>query len=197
MMEFSMRLSPLVLTLALGVSSLGVAHAQQAAVPRSTAAALPKGVGFAYDAKLGQISASGISLNTVTKSAAAPVTTGTVDVTIVVKAVSKFPSGEKLKCSVFVIGGILDLDNGTVDGGLETVNGYGNYIPGGASCTLSVPYSWTLSSTPGADSGLVIAFAASAVNAQGDVQRSSVQVSGIENLPASGTTSKYTFDVVL
>jgi hypothetical protein len=64
------------------------------------------------------------------------------------------------------------------------------------------PYSWTLPPDPGADTGLILAFGVSAVsqgsqNSAGVVERSTLQLDGIENLPASGATSTFTFGVTL
>jgi hypothetical protein len=98
---------------------------------------------------------------------------------------------------VYAIGGIIDTDTGTVDGGLENANNFATASGGKYSCTLRIPYAWTLPSTAGADSGLILGFGVAAVNPQSEVQRSTLQVDGIENLPANGATSKFTFNVAL
>jgi hypothetical protein len=60
-----------------------------------------------------------------------------------------------------------------------------------------MPYSWTLPPDGGADTGLILAFGVSAVNVHSEVQRSTLQLDGIENLPASGASSKFSFNVAL
>jgi len=204
-----MRLSPSLFAVLLCLGSAGFAHAQQAAAAgsiRQPSASTNStgGLNFAYDAQHDQITGSGfqLSTNTVKANATAP-TTGTVNVTINIKQVSHFAKGTTFHCSVYLLGGIIDLTNGLVDGGVETAYGVGKTSTAGASaCTLSIPYSWTLAHDPYGDTGLILAFGASAVGAHtagehGDVYRSTLQIDGIENLPASGSTVSYAFDVAL
>jgi hypothetical protein len=156
---------------------------------------------FSYDVQHDQIVASGVQLKPSVKSNAIAPTTGTITLTININVVSHFARGTVFHCSVAAIGGSLDLANGVVDGGLETANGVASPSgPGTATCTLVIPYSWTLLPDPAAVSGLVLSFGAAAVTTRGDtsiVQRSTLQVDGIESLPASGSSEKFTFDVTL
>lgn len=152
-------------------------------------------INFNYDAQHDQLLASGVSFNaTHSQNTVAP-TTGTVMVTLNINPSTKFEKGTSFHCSLIVIGGLLDLNNGTVDGGIETANG----VAKNGVCTLKIPYSWTLPPDSSADTGMVVAFGVSAVT-DGDkprVRRSTLQLDGIENLPANGATTTMSFDVVL
>jgi hypothetical protein len=198
-----MRVSPMLTAMLLCAASIGAAHAQTVTpgFGRSTGESSrnSSGMSFAYDAQHGQINANGIQLNPTTiKSNSVSPTTGTITVVINIKVLSHFEGGTTYHCSVNAIGGILDIFNGTVDGGIETANGFATVTSGGtASCTLVMPYSWTLPQDPRGSTGLILAFGAAAVNPQSEVQRSTLQVDGIENLPASGAASKFTFNVAL
>jgi hypothetical protein len=153
---------------------------------------------FAYDAAHDKIDTTGVHLATTTvKSNSVSPTTGTINITLYIKVLSNFGAGATYHCSVNAIGGIIDLDTGTVDGAIETANTLGTGAAGGYVCHFRVPYSWTLAHDPGADSGLIIAFGAAAVNAHGEVVHSTLQVDGIENLPASGATSSFSYNVTL
>jgi hypothetical protein len=190
-----MRIFPTLIAVALCAVSVGAASGQKPATPVSK---VHSGISLAYDAPRGQFTAGGIQLKPAVKSNVAAATIGTVNVTINIKLISKFWKESNFPCSVIVIGGIIDTDNGTVDGGIETVNGEARTSGAGtATCTVSIPYSWDLASDSGADSGLIIAYAVASVDRHGITQRSTLQLSGIENLPASGATSSFTFDAAL
>ena len=193
-----MRISLPLLAIALVASSIGAANAQQRVVT-TKGSAVPSGINFAYDAEKNQITSSGVQVKpAVLGQASTTPTTGKIVVTINLHIASTFGQFTNFRCSVYAIGGIIDLDNGTVNGAIETVGGNAKSTGGGnAVCTLSIPYSWTLAKDSGADSGLILAFGVAAINTNKEVQRSTLQVDGIENLPASGTTSKFAFDVVL
>lgn len=194
-----MRISPFLVAVVLCAASVGAASGQEAVAPISGKA--PSGLSFAFDAPHGQFTASGIQLvPSKAKSNAATPTTGTVDVTVNVSLVSKFRKGTSFPCAVIAIGGILDLNNGTVDGGIETAFGIARVNSASATsatCTVSIPYAWNLASDSAAGRGLILAFAVAAVDEHGNTLRSTLQLSGIENLPASGTTSKFAFDAAL
>ncbi len=188
-----------VIAFLLCAASIDVAQAQQgAAIP--TNGKVPAGLSFAFDPQLSQFSASGLHMNaSKPKSASVTPTTGTIDVTVTINLVSKFSHETVFPCAVIAIGGVIDLNSATVDGGIETVYGRGMIASPGATtatCTVSIPYSWTLSGGSTA-SGLILAYAAAAVSEHGGTKRSTLQVNGIENLPANGTTSKFAFEVAL
>ena len=192
------------LSMGLCLSAAGL-YAQTASLqaPHTTGNTRSTGaMSFNYDAQHDSISASGLQVKPSIKSNS-PVTptTGTIMVTINMTLASHFAKGTSVHCSLMAIGGILDLNNGTIDGAVETVNGHASSSgPGSATCTLTIPYSWTLPPDSSADSGLLLIFGASALEGLGEdavVKRSTLQLDGIENLPASGATSKYTFDVTL
>jgi hypothetical protein len=150
-----------------------------------------------------RISTSSIQLKPTAVSTAASMatnTTGKITVTINIDLVSKFASGVTYHCSVAAIGGELDTTRNTVAGGMETASTVATTGKNGTSCTLHIPYSWTLPSDSKAETGLILAFGVGAVSGAGTsatTVRSTLQVDGIENLPASGATSTYTFDVTL
>jgi hypothetical protein len=194
-----MRSPSTILALVLVAASTVAASGQQAAVT-STPKTAP-GISLAYDPVHSNFTASGFQLksNIIKRNTASAATTGTVNVTVNINIVSKFRHDTYFPCSAIVIGGILDLDNATIDGGVETAYGVAQASGDGttATCNLTIPYSWTLASDASADSGLIIAFAAGAVDRRGNALRTTTQISGIENLPATGTTSSYTFNAAL
>jgi hypothetical protein len=193
-----MRRSPTLFALAACALISTVACAQNAG---SGPARVPGNLNFTFDAQHDSVSASGMQIKPSVRSDAITPTTGTVTVTINISAVSHFPHGTQFHCSLTLIGGILDLNNGTVVGGIETANGVaGSSAPGAATCTLTIPYSWTIPPDPSAENGLVMAFGVAAVSEHDGgtvVHRSTLQLDGIESLPASGTTQSFTFGAVL
>ncbi len=194
-----MRIPPTLFALALCAASVGAASAQQAVAPVTGNAF--SGIGLAYDAPHGQLTASGISLKPTKKSSVSNLTTGTIDVTITIRVVSSYAPGTSYPCSVMAIGGNIDLERGTVDGGIVTQNSVSPVVstPAGntVTCFVTLPYAWDLAGGAHESSGLIIAYAAAAVSAQGNTQRSTLQVSGIEDLPANGATTKLAFDAAL
>jgi hypothetical protein len=201
-----MRCSPALYAVVLCALSVSSACAQSAS---SSLTRLPisnndqhSPLNFTYDAQHDLVSASGVQIKPSAKSNAlfAP-TPGTINVTIDISAVTHFRRDTSFHCSLTVIGGILDLSNAAVVGGIETANSVANWSgPGAATCTLSIPYSWSLPPDPAAQSGLILAFGVAAVsNHEGNsvVHRSTMQLDGIENLPASGTVSNFVFGATL
>ena len=192
-----MRISPTLIALVVCSATLVAAHGQQSAAvnPRTSG-----GLSLAYDAPHRQFSATGLQLrpskvhsNTVTP------TTGTVEVTLTINLVSRYGHDTSFPCSVIVIAGNIDLNSYTVEGGIETAYGIARTVPGTttAVCKLSVPYAIDLTGSAAANSGLIVAYAAAAVNDRGDTQRSTLQISGIDNLPASDYVTKLSFDAAL
>jgi len=179
------------------------AHAQQSTTPSAvkvgSSPAMPSGMSFSYDAQRGVISPSGIQLKTTTKkSDSVSPTSGWIDVTININLRQTFESGTTFHCSINAIGGKIDTDKGIVDGGIENSNTFATMTgPSSAACKVKIPFWWTLSNDPGADSGLIIAYGVAAVNTHDEVEHSTLQVDGIENLPANGSTSNFKFTVDL
>jgi hypothetical protein len=198
-----MRLSPVALVALVCAASLSAAHAQtpSASLPRTPVSQAHSGMSISYDAENGQINTSGIQLSATPQAkTSAPPYTGTVIVTINIKIASDFRRGTLVHCSASAIGGELSTDNGLVAGGLETASGFARYTGGGsATCVLSMPFAWSLPRGIPADTGLVIAFGARAVNGpdRKEVLRSTFQVDGIAPLPTNGSTSNFTFDLTL
>jgi hypothetical protein len=192
-----MRIVPSLIALALCAVSVGTASGQQKAAPAPGKALT--GIGLSYDAPRGQFTATGIQIKPSVKSNVSTPTTGTVEVTINVKLVTKFWRDNELPCAVFVAGGLIDEVTGTVDGGLETVTGEARMTGvGTATCTVSIPYAWNIPpADPTSETGLIVAFAVASVDHRGTTKRSTLQASGVENLPTNGATTKFTFDATL
>ena len=186
---------------ALCALSLVAAHAQTP-LPKSTGALEKSPMSFHYDAQHDQVIANGVQLKPSASGAVSlsPIT-GTLVVTINITALSHFKHGTTYHCALTAIGGELDVANAVVSGGIETAFGIARWNGVNTlSCTLTIPYEWTLVSDPAAARGALLAFGVSAVAPQGDggtVQRSTLQVDGIEPLPASGSTSTFAFNVTL
>lgn len=201
-----MRTSPAFLTVALCTLAFGVVQAQTVSSPRvaTTSSKLPAALNFVYDAQHDQVNATGIQMkpSAIATSTTTP-TTGAITVTINISDVTRFSRGTSYHCSLTAIGGVIDTDNGTVAGGIETANSMATWSGANAlTCMLTIPYSWSLPMDANADSGLILAFGVSAVSksyggAAAVVQRSTLQVDGIENLPASGATSTFAYNVIL
>lgn len=155
---------------------------------------------FHYDAQHDQVVASGVQLRpNAIAEVNIPPTTGTLRVTININDVSHFVPSTSYHCSLTAIGGILDTTNAVIAGGIETAFGVAHWTGTNAlSCTLRIPYSWTLPPDPAALRGAVLAFGVSAVApGSGAIQRSTLQVEGVAPIPASGSTSTFTFNVTL
>lgn len=197
-----MRHSFTLVPAALCVTTLAAAHAQTAlpkppAAPRNSSA-----ISFHYDTQHDQVVANGIQLKPAATSAVTLTpTTGTLVVTINITAISHFRHGTSYHCSLTAVGGEVDTTNAVVSGGIETAFGMARWNGANTlACTLTIPYEWTLVSDPAATQGALLAFGVSAVAPPGDggaVQRSTLQVDGIEPLPPSGSTSTFAFNVTL
>lgn len=177
-----------------------IVNAQQPVIPprSGVTAKPPTGMSFVWDAQHSQIISNGVQLKTSTlKSNSVSPTTGIINIVVNIRSLSRFQAGTVYRCSAYVLGGIIDLDTATIDGGIESVNTDASGSGGTYKCTFRIPYSWTLASDSGADGGLIIAFGAAAVNPKGEVQHSTLQVDGIENLPATGATSSFAYTVAL
>lgn len=192
-----MQLRAIFIASVLGAASCGIALGQQAAA----VAKVPSGINFAFDAQHGQITASGYTLKAATSSESASTSvTGTVEVTLTVNLVTKFRRGTVFPCAAILLGGQIDTGNFILDGGLETASGVANVSyanPATATCKLAIPYAWTLQNDSGASSGLLIAFAAAGVTPGGTTVRSTLQIHGIDALPATGSTTTYAFNATL
>ncbi len=196
-----MKTFPRLFAVALCVMSFGLAQALAATPANSSSKKVPSGLSFSYDAQHDQISASGVHGLAMSTPTVAP-TTGTVVVTINIKLVTHFRRRTAISCSLAVVGGQVDEVNQGINGGLEIASGVATDSKAGwATCTLTIPYSWTLPPDPEAVSGLILAFGASAKQHESFedpvVQRSTLQVQGVGALPADGATIAYTFDVAL
>ncbi len=197
-----MRTTLKILSVALGAITIASAHAQTAISRSPAAKGTPGGVSFHYDAQHDQVIAEGIQLKpTATGAASIAPTTGTLVVTINITAVSHFRHGTTYHCSLTAIGGELDTTNGVVSGGIETATGIARWNGVNTlACTLTIPYEWTILPDPAATAGAVLAFGVSAVAPAADggtVQRSTLQVDGVEPIPPSGATSTFAFNVTL
>lgn len=132
--------------------------------------------------------------------ASASPTTGTVDVTIQITIVSTLATGSKIDClstlfaeQIFTAGGDAYFDeNETVT---ATVSGTT------ATCKVSIPYAWLLSSASTVETsftGTYTVEASAPAKSTGIIERSSTGTFvSSTTIPASGTTSTYTVSVTL
>ncbi len=193
-----MRISS-VLALAVCAATPFAALAQQSTAVKSTTEKVPSGLNFSYDAKQKQIVASGVNLKSNSeKSAGTTNLVGRVSVTVHVKVYSKFEAGTTFHCSAMLLGGVIDPVTTAVDGGLETANTFGvTENATNVSCNFVIPYWWMVSTSPTGLNGLILAYSAAAVNPEGEVQRSTLQVDGVEALPATGSYDHFVYTVAL
>jgi hypothetical protein len=183
------------------------AYSQSASVQAPLNRNTGKGAGamtFSYDAQHDQIVPGGVQLKPHANLNIAP-TTGKIVVAVTINAVSHFDKGTSYHCSLLVIGGEIDQTNGVISGGIETTNRAAK----NGVCTLVIPYSWILPMDPAASSGIILAVGVSAIspgdNGHGEgheggggmVQRSTLQVGGVDSLPTNGSTTTFAFEIVL
>ena len=194
-----MRFRGFFVVAALVAAQLGVAAGQQAASTTRTQA--PSGLSLSFDALHGQLTASGYTVKAhplQTPSGTTSVT-GTVNLTITINLVSKIGHDARVPCAAILIGGEADTSVPIVDGGIETASGDAmvDWKTKTATCTLSIPYEWTLITDPSADEGLFVGFAAADVDSRDNTKRSTIQIGGPMALPASGTTTTLAFTTTL
>jgi hypothetical protein len=193
-----MRLRGILIVAALSAAQLGVALGQQAAATTKTQA--PSGLSFAFDAPHGQLTASGFTIrpHTLTPTPTSSVT-GTVSLTITINLASKVARETQIPCAAIIIGGEADLSTPIVDGGIDTASSVAmiDWKTKTATCTLNIPYEWTLVTDPSASEGLFIGFAAGEVGRNDVTLRSTIQMGGPLPLPANGTTTTLAFSTTL
>jgi hypothetical protein len=165
---------------------------------------------FSYDAQHDQIVPTGVQLKAHLANVPITPTTGKIVVTANINAETHFPMGTKFHCTLLVVGGEIDTTDGVIGGGLETTNTVAKHDV----CTLTIPYSWIIPPDPAGATGLILAVGVSAVegdgghhgdddndhgnsNTAGTVTRTTLQVGGVDALPANGATTSFTFEIVL
>lgn len=184
----------------LAVAQTGAAFGQQAVATSPTRT--PSGINLSFDAQHAQLTASGYTVKSSTTSVPGTTTvTGTVNLTIVINLVSKIGDSDRIPCGAIVIGGEVDLTVPVIDGGIETASSYATVDRKSktATCTLSIPYEWTLLPDASATEGLIIGFAAASVDHEhwDSTRRSTIQIGGGLPLPPSGTTTPLAFTTTL
>jgi hypothetical protein len=194
-----MRLRGFFVVAALVAAQLGVAVGQQAASTAKTQA--PSGLSLSFDALHGQLTASGFAvrphpLQTPTGTSSV---TGTVNLTITINLVSKIGHDARIPCAAILIGGEADTSVPVIDGGIETASGDAmvDWKSKTATCTLSIPYEWTLITDASAGEGLFVGFAAADVDQRDNTKRSTIQIGGPLPLPPTGTTTTLAFTTTL
>jgi len=187
---------PLRLLVLLCAMLTGVAFAQSPA--NSTVSKAKNPISFSYDAQHDQVIPSGVQLRPAAISdASITPTTGMVVVTINIHTMSHFRRDTSYHCALTVLGGELDTTNAIVSGGIDTAVGLAKRNGSDSlSCTLTIPYEWTILPDPGSTRGAALAFGVAAID-EGTVVRSTLQVDGVEPLPPNGTTSTFAFNVTL
>jgi hypothetical protein len=194
-----MRLRGILVVAALAAAQLGVALGQAATTTKTTAPS-SSGISLSFDAPHGQLSASGFTLrpHPLTASPTSSVT-GTVSLTITINLASKVAHDTQIPCGAIIIGGEADLSTPIVDGGIDTASSVAavDWKTKTATCTVNIPYEWTLITDPSAGEGLFIGFAAAEVGRGDTTLRSTIQIGGPLPLPASGTTTTLAFTTTL
>ncbi len=192
-----MRLRGFFVVAALVAAQLGVAVGQQAATTAKTQA--PSGLSLSFDALHGQLTASGYTVKAHPLQATTTSVTGTVNLTITINLVSKTGHWTRIPCAAILIGGEADTSVPLVDGGIETASGDAmvDWKTKTATCTLSIPYEWTLITDASAGEGLFVGFAAAEVGQGDNTTRSTIQIGGPMPLPATGTTTTLAFTTTL
>jgi len=193
-----MRIRAFLIAIAVSVAITGSALGQQAAATSQTKSA--SGIGLTFDAVHGQLTATGVGVKA--KPLVVPggtSVTGTVNITLTINLVSNFHRGVRISCGAMLIGGEVDTSVPVVDGGIETAASTASldWKAKTATCTLSIPYEWTLASDSAASSGLIIGFAAGAVGFGDVTERSTIQIGGPIALPATGTTTTLAYTTSL
>jgi len=197
-----MRLRGLFLVAALAIAFAGSAFGQKAAATTTTTK-LPAGLSLAFDAPSGQLTASGLTFKAMPKDIPGTASfTGTVNITITINLVSKIGHDSRVPCAAILIGGEADTTTPVFDGGIETASTEAaiDWKSKTATCTLSIPFEWTLVADATAAQGMFIGIAAGDVDhAWGhDVaRRSTIQIGGPLPLPASGSTTTLAFTTTL
>jgi hypothetical protein len=192
-----MRFRGLAIVAALGAAQLGVALGQQAASTSPTRTS--SNLSFAFDAQQGQLTATGYAVRSQTASVGGTSSvTGTLNLTITINLVSKLGPDPHIPCSAIMLGGEVDLSTPIIDGGIETASDRAtvDWKAKTATCTLSIPYEWTLVTDPSAGEGLIVGFGAAIVD-HDVTRRSTIQIGGPLPLPANGTTTTLAFTTTL
>jgi hypothetical protein len=194
-----MRLRGILVVAALVAAHLGFGYGQQAASTTRTQA--PSGLGLVFDAPHGQLTASGFTVrpHPLTTPTGASSVTGTVNLTITINLVTKIGHEARIPCAAILIGGEADTSTPIVDGGIETASGDAmvDWKAKTATCTLSIPYEWTLVTDTSAGEGLFVGFAAADVDHWDNTKRSTIQIGGPLPLPPTGTTTTLAFTTTL
>lgn len=194
-----MRLRGFFVVAALVAAQLGVALGQQAVPTTKTQA--PAGLSLSFDALHGQLTASGLAVrpHPLTTPTGASSVTGTVNLTITINLVSKIGHEARIPCAAILIGGEADTSTPIIDGGIETASGEAmvDWKAKTATCTLSIPYEWTLVTDAAAGEGLFVGFAAADVDHWDNTRRSTIQIGGPLPLPPTGTTTTLAFTTTL
>jgi hypothetical protein len=192
-----MRLRGLAVVAALVAAQLGVALGQQAVSNSPTKT--PSNLSVAFDAVHGQLTASGYAVRSTAAPAGGTSTvTGTLSLTITINLVSKLGPDTHIACGAIMLGGEVDASTPIIDGGIDTASGRADvdWKAKTATCTLVIPYEWTLITDPSASEGLIVGFAAASVD-HDVTRRSTIQVGGPLPLPPSGTTTTLAFTTTL
>jgi hypothetical protein len=119
--------------------------------------------------------------------------TGTYSVTFNLTIASTLPSGSTITCKVQILPGVSGMESAAVP--VEAAAGVAVVTGTAATCTVEIPFAWTLSNTRG---GVSMSYEIDAFNATGtlpNVVRTSAQQGMAESYPASGGTTNLTFNV--
>jgi hypothetical protein len=184
----------------LASAQMAAAFGQQAVATSPTRN--PSGINLSFDAQHGQLTASGYAVSSqTTPGSGATSVTGTIVLSITINLVSKIGDSDRIPCAAIAIGGEVDLSTPVIDGGIDTASSFASVDKKAktATCTLSIPYEWTLISDPSAAEGLIVGFAAASLDHDhsDSTRRSTIQIGGPLPLPPSGTTTTLAFTTTL
>jgi hypothetical protein len=206
-----MRRIAITFAVLLGAVTVSAAIGQQAVT--STVAKTPTGLSFAFDAVHGQMSASGYTINPAPAATTTPTQlSGTIKVTLTVNLKSTFTTGTVIRCGAMAVGGTINTSTDALDGGIEGASSKATVSGTKATCTLSIPYQWNLvaitlpaavesnattAATSTTESFLLVAFAVGAVDTSGNVERVTLQLGDVSELPANGATTKLAYTTTI
>lgn len=196
-----MRLRGYAIVAALVTAQMCAAFGQQAAATPSTSKT-PAGITLSFDAQHGQLTASGYAVKSQTTPGPTAVSvSGTINISLTINLVSKTGEHDRISCGAIALGGEVDLSTPVLDGGIETASNFAmvDWKTKTATCTLSIPYEWTLAADPSATAGLIVGFAAASIDHDhwDMTRRSTIQLGGPLPLPPSGTTTTLAFTTAL
>lgn len=128
-------------------------------------------------------------------------TTGTIQLTFDITLKTTYPTGSVISCLAFVVALSENTSTLTANNWTETVIGTAKVSGATATCTATIPYSWTLAAGTGVQNFFsgdydVLVLDQSGKNLLADRSSTSLFANKVK-IPATGTITKYTVNVTL